>query len=108
MTEVESKAFLNYRREYAATNQISKLLTAQQAFFGRLNGAVRPNDLVRLDWQLTESIQEVIVVCNDFQAENANPLIDGFILLANTVKKNKSIRELALMGSRYLPSKTME
>ena len=108
MTEVESKAFMNYRREYAATNQVSKLLTAQQSFFTRLNGAVHPNDLVRLDWQLTESSEEAIFVCNDFQSENANPLIDGFILLANTVKKNKSIRELALMGSRYLPSKTME
>ena len=108
MTEVESKAFMNYRREYAATNQVSKLLTAQQAFFTRLNGAVHPHDLVRLDWQLTESSEEAVFVCNDFQSENANPLIDGVILLANTVKKNKSVRELALIGSRYLPSKVME
>lgn len=108
MTQSGSNAFINYRREYAATNQINKLLLAQKEFFTQLKGNVLPNDLIRLDWQLTEASQEAVFICNDFETEKANPLVGGFILLANVVKKNKSIRELSLMGGRYLPGTIME
>lgn len=108
MTESKSEEFINYRREYAATNQITLLVKAQRAFFTQLKEDVQPNDLVRLDWQLTQASQEAVLVCNEFQSKNTNPLIDSFILLTNTLKKNKSIRELAFMGNRYLSGKIVE
>ncbi|MFD2935190.1 hypothetical protein [Spirosoma flavum] len=102
---VDPKGHIQYMKSTSPTGLEQ---ATQEDFFTRPNGIVHPNDLVRLNWQLTEAGQEAVFICNDFRTENANPLVDGFILLANTIKKNKSIRELALMGSRYLPGKMME
>ncbi|WP_343669282.1 hypothetical protein [Chitinophaga sp.] len=103
-----SKAFINYRREYAATNDLDRLLAAQQAFFKRLKGDVKENDLIRLDWQLTEASSEAAMICNDFQSEKANPLVDGALLLTNVIAHHKSIIDLSLTGNRYLIPKVME
>jgi hypothetical protein len=108
MINEASDARINYRRCYAATNQLPLLLSAQQLFFKELKGNVQNNDLVRLDWQLTEDSKEAIFICNDFESEKANPLLSGTILLANAIKKSKSIIELGNMGNRYLPGKVME
>ncbi|HJT74191.1 MAG TPA: hypothetical protein VJ720_09235, partial [Chitinophaga sp.] len=103
-----SKAFINYRREYAATNDLQKLLTAQQLFFKELKGNVHNNDLVRLDWQLTEAGGEAAMICNEFQSEKTNPLVDGVLLLTNVIKHHKSIIDLSLIGNRYLAPKVVE
>lgn len=108
MINQASDACINYRRCYAATNLLSKLLSAQQDFFTGLKGTVKPNDLVRLDWQLTEDSQEAVFICNDFESEKSNPLVDGAFLIANAIKKSKSIIELGVMGNRYLPGKIMD
>lgn len=108
MTDRISGACMNYRRAYAATNVPDKLFLAQKNFFTALKGAVQPNDLVRLDWQLTEASQEAIFICNDFESERSSLLLDGAILLANTIKKNKSITTLGMEGNQYLPGKVME
>lgn len=104
----KSAAFINYRREYAATNELDKLLTAQQHFFAALKNNVQANDLIRLDWQLTEAGSEAAFICNDFQSEKSNPLMDGALLLVNTVKRHKSIIDLSRTGNRYLIPKVME
>jgi hypothetical protein len=57
---------------------------------------------------LTEDSQEAIFICNDFESEKSNPLVDGAFLIANAIKKSKSIIELGVMGNRYLPGKIME
>ncbi|MVT09476.1 PI-PLC domain-containing protein [Chitinophaga tropicalis] len=103
-----SKAFINYRREYAATNDLQKLLTAQQLFFKELKGNIHDNDLVRLDWQLTEAGSEAAMICNEFQSEKTNPLVDGVLLLTNVIKHHKSIITLSLIGNRYLAPKVVE
>ncbi|PSL23322.1 hypothetical protein [Chitinophaga ginsengisoli] len=103
-----SKAFINYRREYAATNDLDGLLVAQQAFFKGLQGDVKDNDLIRLDWQLTETGSEAAMICNEVQSEEANPLADGALLLTNVIKHHKSIIDLSLIGNRYLVPKVME
>jgi len=104
----QSAAFINYRRAYAATNELDKLLTAQQGFFSGLKNNAHTNDLIRLDWQLTESGSEAAFICNDFQSEKSNPLLDGALLLVNAVKHHKSIIDLSRMGNRYLLPKVME
>lgn len=98
----QSTAPVNYKRAYAASNDLGKLLGAQQSFFTALNDSLYDNDLVRLDWQLTEAGQEAAFICNDFQSAKSNPLLDGAKLLLNTVKKNKSIIDLALTGNQVL------
>ncbi|WP_421940627.1 phosphatidylinositol-specific phospholipase C domain-containing protein [Pedobacter sp.] len=98
----KSGAFINYKRAYAASNDLNKLLLAQQSFFSNIKDSVNANDLVRLDWQLTEAGQEAAFVCNDFQSPKSNPLMDGAKLLLNSIKKNKSIIELARTGNQVL------
>lgn len=103
-----SDAFFNYKRAYAATNVPDRLITGQQAFLESLKGALDANDIIRLDWQLTQIGQEAALTCSQFQSDKPNLLLDGALLLTNTIKKNKSIINLALMGNRYLPGKVME
>ncbi|WP_428328474.1 phosphatidylinositol-specific phospholipase C domain-containing protein [Mucilaginibacter sp.] len=101
----KSKTFLNFRRAYAATNQIDKLLAREESFFRSMKDGINKNDLVRLDWQLTQSSEEAALICNAFEDENVNPVVNGLMLLTNGVKKNQSIINLAQFGNRYLPPK---
>ncbi|UOE46645.1 hypothetical protein MTO98_19770 [Mucilaginibacter sp. SMC90] len=101
----EGKTFLNFRRAYAATNQIDKLLAREDLFFTSLKDGTNKNDLVRLDWQLTQSSDEAALICNDFEDEKVNPVLNGIMLLTNVVKNNQSIIDLAQFGNKYLPSK---
>ncbi|MHA4808014.1 PI-PLC domain-containing protein [Flavitalea flava] len=103
-----SDAFINFRREYAATNELAKFLSRQELFFRDLGDGVHNNDLVRLDWQLTQSADEAAMTCNDFQDENVNPLISGAMLLTNVIRKHQSIINLSLDGNKYLPVKLNE
>jgi hypothetical protein len=104
----KGKTFLNIRRAYAATNQIDKLLKAEELFFISMKNGVNGNDLIRLDWQLTQSSDEAALVCNDFQNEKVSPVINGMMLLTNVIKKNQSITDLATFGNKYLPAKVNE
>ncbi|MBL0739807.1 hypothetical protein [Chryseolinea lacunae] len=104
MQPLQSKAFLNLRREYAATNDISKLLARQVTFFKGLNEGARNNELIRLDWQLSQSSDEAAMVCNDFQSDNISPILNGAILLTNVIRKHRSIIDLSLRGNKYLVS----
>ncbi|HTI93529.1 MAG TPA: phosphatidylinositol-specific phospholipase C domain-containing protein [Puia sp.] len=96
-----SGCFINFRREYAATNLLNDLLQKEHTFFTGLS-ASKPghNDLVRLDWQLTQSSDEAAMICNDFQSENINPLINGAMLLTNALRNHHSIKDLSLTGNR--------
>jgi len=104
----KGKTFLNIRRAYAATNQINKLLNAEELFFTSMQSGVNKNDLIRLDWQLTQSSDEAGLICNDFQDEKVSPVINGMMLLTNVIKKNQSITDLAMSGNKYLPAKVNE
>jgi len=104
----KGKTFLNIRRAYAATNQINRLLSTEELFFTSMKDGVNGNDLIRLDWQLTQSSDEAALVCNDFQDEKVNPVINGMMLLTNVIKKNQSITDLAMSGNKYLPAKLNE
>ncbi len=99
------KTFLNFRRKYAATNQITNLVAAEEQFFTSMKDGVSKNDLIRLDWQLTQSSQEAALVCNDFQNDNVNPVINGVMLLTNVINKNQSITDLAISGNKYIIAK---
>ncbi|HWW39331.1 phosphatidylinositol-specific phospholipase C domain-containing protein [Pedobacter sp.] len=101
----KSTSPLNYKRAYAASNDLNKLLVAQESFFTALKDSLHHNDLVRLDWQLTEAGQEAAFICSEFQSPKSNPLIDGAKLLVNSIKKNKSIIELARIGNQVLVEK---
>ncbi len=101
----QSDAFINYVREYAATNSIDTFLMRQERFLKRLQTGVADNDYIRLDWQLTQIGQEAAISCSHFQSSKSNPLLDGSLLLTNMLTKNKSIIELARIGNRYLPGK---
>jgi hypothetical protein len=101
----KAKTFLNFRRAYAATNQINKLLAREELFFTSMKDGINKNDLVRLDWQLTQSSDEAALICNDFEDEKVSPVVNGIMLLTNVVKKNQSIIDLAQFGNKYLPSK---
>lgn len=101
----KAKTFLNFRRAYAATNQINKLLAREELFFNSMKDGINKNDLVRLDWQLTQSSDEAALICNDFEDEKVSPVVNGIMLLTNVVKKNQSITDLAQFGNKYLPSK---
>jgi hypothetical protein len=103
-----SGASINFRRAYAATNAMNKFLAKEELFFRGLASGTEENDLVRLDWQLTQSSDEAAMICNDFQNENTNPLVDGAMLLTNAVRKHKSIINLASAGNKVLPSKVRE
>ncbi|WP_118974859.1 PI-PLC domain-containing protein [Taibaiella koreensis] len=98
----QSDAFFNYKRSYAGTNSIDTLFRSQRQFFSRLKGKVDQNDIIRVDWQLTQIGQEAALSCSQFQSEDANLLLDGALLLINAIKKNKSIISLALWANRYL------
>jgi len=104
----KAKTFLNFRRAYAATNQINKLLAKEELFFSSMKDGINKNDLVRLDWQLTQSSDEAALICNDFEDEKVSPIVNGIMLLTNVVKKNQSITDLAQFGNKYLPSKINE
>jgi hypothetical protein len=104
----KAKTFLNFRRAYAATNQIAKLLTREELFFTLMKDGINKNDLVRLDWQLTQSSDEAALVCNDFQDDKVDPVISGVMLLTNVIKKNQSIIDLAKFGNKHLPTKVNE
>lgn len=97
-----SDAFFNYRRRYAATNRKDTLVDAQQKFFLDLKSSTKANDMIRVDWQLSQIGQEAALSCSQFQSEDANLLLDGALLLVNAIKGNKSIISRALMGNRYL------
>jgi len=73
-----------------------------------MKNGVNKNDLIRLDWQLTQSSDEAALICNDFQDEKVSPVINGMMLLTNVIKKNQSITDLALFGNKYLPAKVNE
>jgi len=98
-----SKCFINFKREYAATNILDNLLLKQKTFFTGITGKLNDNDLVRLDWQLTQSSDEAAMVCNDFQDENLNPLINGVMALTSVIRKHRSIRDLSVTGNRLIP-----
>jgi hypothetical protein len=102
------KTFLNFRRKYAATNQINTLVAAQEQFFTSMKDGVAKNDLIRLDWQLTQTSQEAALVCNDFQNEDVNPVINSVMLLTNVINKNQSITDLAIAGNKYITIKVNE
>ncbi len=106
--EPSSNAFINFKRAYAATNVLNKMLQAEQNFFKGMAGGVNNNDMIRLDWQLTQAADEAALICNDFQDERVSPIINGAILLTNMIRKNKSIRDLALYGNKSLPLKLKE
>ena len=98
-----SAAFINWRRKYAATNDLKKLLNDEEQFFHLLKEGTHNNDLVRLDWQLTQSSDEAALVCNDFQSEDIAPVFNGAMFLTNLIKHNQSIVSLARKGNNYLP-----
>ncbi|HEY5746832.1 MAG TPA: phosphatidylinositol-specific phospholipase C domain-containing protein [Chryseolinea sp.] len=104
MQPLHSKAFLNLRREYAATNNIAKLLAREVTFFNGLKDGARENELIRLDWQLTQSSDEAAMVCNDFQNDKMSPVLNGAILLTNVIRKHRSIIDMSLRGNKYLVS----
>jgi hypothetical protein len=97
-----SDAFINYRRKYAATNDMQKLLNAQKAFFDNMKNGVRDNDLVRVDWQLTQSGEEAALVCSGYRPDKTGALVSGVILLTNALKKNQTIIDLSAKGNRLL------
>lgn len=103
-----STAFINFRRAYASTNDMKKLIQTEQDFFTKLQTGVSKNDIIRLDWQITQSADEASAVCNDFQDEHLNPLVNGAILLANMIRKNKSIIDHAKIANQQLPVKMNE
>ncbi|HJV19914.1 MAG TPA: hypothetical protein VJ552_08575 [Sediminibacterium sp.] len=106
----QSSSFINFRRAYAATNNLSNLLDKEKAFFTALssNSALGPNDMVRLDWQLTQSNDEAPVICNDFEDDKINPIVNGVLLLTNVIRKNKSIINHAIGANAVLPVKLNE
>jgi hypothetical protein len=96
-----SDCFINFRREYAATNVLTDLQSKEKLFFTTMGGSrLKNNDLVRLDWQLTQSADEAAMICNDFQNEKVNPLINGAMLLTNALRNHRSIKDLSLIGNR--------
>lgn len=101
--EPSSEASLNFRRAYAATNILSRLVSRQTAFFeDKSLSSPATNDLVRLDWQLTQSSQEAAMACNDFQSEEINPFFNAVLLLTNIIRKHQSIRKLGVMANKQL------
>ena len=87
---------------------MNELIDKEKNFFISLNNTLNPNDLVRLDWQLTQGADEAPVICNEFEDEKINPLVNGVMLLANVIRKNKSIIGHSLDGNKLLPVKLNE
>lgn len=105
MINTTSSSALNFRRAYAATNKLDKLLSVQIAFFKSMDVGVGNNDLIRLDWQLTQSPQEAAMVCNAFESDKNSPIFDGGLLVANLLTGAKSILAHAKRANKVLPSK---
>ena len=106
----QSAAFINFRRAYAATNNLNNLLDKEKAFFTALSSdsALAQNDMIRLDWQLTQSNDEAPVICNEFEDDKINPIVNGVLLLTNVIRKNKSIINHAIGANAVLPVKLNE
>jgi hypothetical protein len=99
----QSPCLINFRRSYAATNALSSLLAKEKLFLQSFNHEKQKNnDLIRMDWQLTQSSDEAAMVCNDFQSEHINPLINGAMALTNALRNHHSIRDMSLAGNRAL------
>lgn len=98
-----SSAFMNFKRMYAATNDIKMLLQKEKAFFNSITDVHR-NDIVRLDWQLTQGSSEAPVICNEFENDKLSPLVNGAMLLVNVIQNNKSIIDHSIEGNQYLPA----
>lgn len=96
-----SRCFINFKREYAATNNLASLTLKEKNFFAEM-GDQKDNDLIRLDWQLTQSSDEAAMICNDFQDENISPVINGALLLTNVLRKHLSIKNLSLNGNKSI------
>ena len=103
----QSQAFVNFKRAYAATNDIKKLLEKEKLFFMTSDG-IQKNDLVRLDWQLTQSADEAPMICNDFEDEKLSPVVNGVMLLTNVIRKHRSIIDRSVAGNQYLPASVDE
>lgn len=97
-----SGAFVNFNRAYAATNNHKILLAREKQFFTRLRSNISPNDLVRLDWQLTQSSDEAAMICNDFQSERTGLALDMTMLLTNLIRGHKSIITLSHKNNQRL------
>ncbi|WP_152620374.1 PI-PLC domain-containing protein [Pedobacter lusitanus] len=97
-----SDEMLNFRREYAATNNLKKLILAESVFFNTLKTQVAANDLIRLDWQLTQSAKEAAMVCNAFESDQNSPVFDGAVFLANVLSRHKSIITHARNANKVL------
>jgi hypothetical protein len=81
---------------------LADLLKKQQTFFQQMQKP-HANDLVRLDWQLTQSSDEAAMVCNDFQNEKMSPISNGAMLFTNVIRKHQSVINLSLDGNKTLP-----
>lgn len=103
-----STCFINFKREYAATNNPNNLVLKEKIFFTGIGKRLNDNDLVRLDWQLTQNSDEAAMVCNDFQDDNINPLIGGVMALTSAIRNHRSIRDLSVIGNRLIPVKINE
>jgi len=104
MTDSSSLS-LNFSRYYASTNHLKKMMGAQENFFKRIGkGGVGLNDLIRLDWQLTQSPTEASMVCNEFQSERVGMVVNSLMLLSNLVGRYKSIIKLADYCNKKLPA----
>ena len=95
---------LNFSRAYASTNNFKKLVSTQQDFFKKIsNEGRKANDLIRLDWQLTQSPTEASMVCNEFQSERVGMVVNSLLLISNLVGRYKSIIRLADYCNKKLP-----
>src|SRR5579871_5431126 len=103
-----SSTFMNFRREYAATNEIDKMLGKQEIYFDGMKDGVKNNDIIRLDWQLTQSPDEAAMVCNAFEGEHTSVVVNSIMLLTNVARKHQSIVDLSINGNKYLPAKINE
>ncbi|MCR8557733.1 hypothetical protein KXD93_08775 [Mucilaginibacter sp. BJC16-A38] len=95
-----SNSFINFKREYAATNNLDNLKLKEKTFFTGMGSPLKYNDLVRLDWQLTQGHDEAAMVCNSFQDESINPLFSGVMALTSAIRKHHSIIDLAKIGNQ--------
>jgi hypothetical protein len=105
MVNTVSSSPVNFRRAYAATNSLNKMIAVQEAFFKTLSAGSGLNDLIRLDWQLTQSAEEAAMVCNAFQSDKNSPVFDGSLLVANWLMGAKSILAHAKKANNILPAK---
>ncbi|QNK64213.1 hypothetical protein H7F33_06925 [Pedobacter sp. PAMC26386] len=97
-----SDGIINFRRAYAATNNLKKLISTESVFFNTLKTQMAANDLIRLDWQLTQSAKEAAMVCNAFESDQNSPVFDGAVFLANVLSRHKSIITHARNANKIL------